>query len=140
MAESPVTETFPAPAPDADSKPFWEAANEGVFLLQRCDACGGAQFYFRAVCHRCGSTLLRHERSAGKGTIATFSIVHRAPVNCFRQWGAYPVALVDLDEGVRFLTNVVRCEPSQVRIGQRVQVVFEAIPEARQKLPKVVLL
>ncbi len=135
--DNAAVESFPAPAPDADSQPFWDAANEGRFLLQRCEDCGSAQFYFRAICHKCRSARLHHEDSAGQGTIASFSIIHRAPLNCFRQWGPYPVALVDLDEGVRFLTNVVQCAASDVRIGQRVRVVFDPIPGTKQMLPKV---
>ncbi len=130
-------DVFPVPEPDADSRPFWDAANAGRFLLQRCGDCGAAQFYFRSMCHKCQGSRLAAEESAGNGTIATFSIVHRAPLNCFRDRGPYPVALVDLDEGVRFLTNVVGCDTSEVRIGQRVRLVFEPIPGSRQMLPKV---
>lgn len=130
---------FPVPEADADSRPFWSAVNEEKFLIQRCDNCGRAQFYFRSICQSCQSSSLHTEASQGKGAIASFSVVHRAPMNCFRAWGAYPVALVDLDEGIRFLTNVVQCDPAEVRIGQRVELVFEQIPGSDQKLPKVTL-
>ena len=63
--------------------------------------------------------------STGRGSVYSFSVVHRVPS---AEFGApYVVALVDLDEaGVRLLTNVVGCEPAEVRIGARVEVCFES--------------
>ena len=41
----------------------------------------------------------------------------------------YVFAFVDLDEGVRLVTNIVDCDPDAVRIGQRVQARFETIDD-----------
>lgn len=135
----PQTETasWPVPLPDKDSETYWSAANQSVLLVQRCTACGKAQFYFRALCHHCHSGDLATERSTGLGTVATFSIVHRPPLSCFKRDVPYVVALVDLDEGVRFLTNVTHCDPASVHIGQKVRVVFERIEGSEQILPKM---
>ncbi|MBL8999449.1 MAG: OB-fold domain-containing protein, partial [Gemmatimonadetes bacterium] len=49
----------------------------------------------------------------------------------------YVLALVDLDEGLRFMCNVLRCDPAQVRIGMPVRVCFESRPGSEQKIPQV---
>ncbi|MCE2462478.1 MAG: OB-fold domain-containing protein [Dehalococcoidia bacterium] len=36
----------------------------------------------------------------------------------------YVLALVELDEGVRMFTNVIQCEPRDVKIGMPVEVTF----------------
>jgi uncharacterized OB-fold protein len=72
--------------------------------------------------------------TSGKGTIYSFTVVHRAPAQ-FVDAAPYVVALVDLADGVRMMTNVVGCAPSAVRIGAAVEVEFEDVtPEI--SLPK----
>jgi uncharacterized OB-fold protein len=129
--------SWPVPLPDNDSEKYWSAAKQGALLVQRCTSCGQAQFYFRALCHHCKSSDLSTELSAGLGTVATFSIVYRPPLSCFKRDVPYVVALVDLNEGVRFLTNVIHCDPVSVYIGQKVRVVFERIEGSEQMLPKM---
>jgi hypothetical protein len=43
----------------------------------------------------------------------------------------YAIALVDLDEGARFMTNVVGCNPADVEIGMTVRVTWEALEDGR---------
>jgi uncharacterized OB-fold protein len=72
--------------------------------------------------------------ASGKGTIYSFTVVHRAPAQ-FADSVPYVVALVDLAEGVRMMTNVVGCDPTAVRIGAEVEVEFDDVtPEIA--LPK----
>lgn len=132
----------PLPLPDADSRPYWEAADQGLFMFQRCRACSRPQFYARALCRHCHATDLAWEQASGDGSIASFTRVSRAPSQAFAQGGPYVIALVDLDEGVRFLCNVIDSPHEEVRIGARVQVVFEARVAADgqvRKLPQVKL-
>ena len=133
------TATTPRPVPlaDQDSRLYWEAANRGTLLVQRCNACGKAQFYFRSLCHHCQSEDLGTEPSKGLGSVASFSIVYRPPMACFKPDLPYVVALVDVDEGFRFMTNIVNCDPASVHIGQRVRVLFQRIDGSEQMLPKM---
>jgi uncharacterized protein len=126
----------PIPPADADSRAFWQGANDGRFLAQRCGDCGRAQFYPRSVCRHCQSTKLADEACRGTGKVASYSVVHRAPIPSFRPDAPYVVALVDLDEGVRFLCNVVGCAPGEVRIGDAIELVFEERDGSTQRIPQ----
>ena len=134
MAEVPPK---PVPAPDAISRTYWEGANLGEFRFQRCRACGKAQFYARSACVHCHATDLEWQVAAGRGRIASFSVIHRAPLPSFVADAPYVLALVDLDEGFRFMCNVLKCEPSEVRIGMPVRVCFESRAGSEQKIPQV---
>jgi uncharacterized OB-fold protein len=71
----------------------------------------------------------------GKGTIYAYTVIHRAPSRPFEPDVPYTVALVDLEEGCRMITNIVDVSPQEVRVGMEVEVVFEEItPEI--SLPK----
>jgi uncharacterized protein len=126
----------PVPPADADSAPYWQGANEGHFMLQRCTQCHRAQFYPRSVCRHCQSTQLAWEAARGTGKVTSFSIVYRAPFQSFRADVPYVVALVDLDEDVRFMCNVIGCEPGEVRIGDAVSIEFEAREGSGQRIPQ----
>ncbi|NUZ07406.1 Zn-ribbon domain-containing OB-fold protein [Piscinibacter koreensis] len=131
------TQAKPVPVPDGISRPYWEGANLGEFRYQRCGACGKAQSYARNACVHCHATDLQWHKAAGGGRIASFSVIHRAPLAAFAGDTPYVLALVDLDEGLRFMCNVLRCDPAQVCIGMAVRVCFESRPCSEQKIPQV---
>ena len=110
--------TLPAPPLTPESKPFFDAAASGRFILARCTQCGRAHWYPRAVCPFCfGAT--KWEDASGRGTIYSFSVMRRTD-------SPYAIAYVTLDEGPTMMTNLVACDFDALRIGQRVQVVFRA--------------
>jgi uncharacterized OB-fold protein len=79
----------------------------------------------RHLCPHCWSDQLEWAESAGRGSIQSFSIVHRAPTADFAANAPYVIALVDLDEGPRMFANVVGNGALEVAIGDRVSVTFE---------------
>lgn len=125
----------PRPKPTEVTQPFWEATAEGRFLIQRCGACGTAQFYPKISCTTCGSRELAWEDASGKGTVYTFSIARRPTHPAFDEAGDYVVAIIELAEGPRVTSNVVGCEPEAVEIGMPVQVAFEPVGEDGYALP-----
>jgi len=110
--------TFPAPVPNPETKPFWEAAAEGRLLLKRCQSCGEVHYYPRAYCPFCGSGETEWQPASGGGTIYSYSVMRRAEA-------PYAIAYVTLDEGVTMMTNLVDCDLDAIRIGQRVRLVFK---------------
>lgn len=114
----------PVPAPTEETLPYWEAARDGRLIFQHCRACNYRQFYPRTLCQRCGSTDLGWMDATGWGVIYTFTVVHRPPSPAFAELVPYVCAVIELDEGVRMLSNVVDCDPQRIRIGQRVRVDF----------------
>ena len=115
----------PLPRIDEESKGYWEACQRRELVIQRCGACGTLRHYPRALCPRCLSDAVEWVRCSGRGTVYTFTVTHQNQAPGFRDALPYVLAYVELDEGVRLLTNIVECAPEAVRIGMAVEVVFE---------------
>jgi uncharacterized OB-fold protein len=113
----------PLPAMDPDTQPFWDGAQRGELLIQRCTQCDRRQFYPRLRCVRCGGAV-EWIRASGDARVYTYTVVHRAAHEAFASLVPYVVALVDLAEGPRMMTRL-RVSPEDVRIGQDVRVAFE---------------
>jgi uncharacterized protein len=134
---SPPSADRPArmePPVGAESAPYWEATREGRLLVQWCTACDRAIFYPRAFCPGCASSSLEWRTSSGRGSVYAAVVEHRpeAAGAAFSHGQPYCVALVDLDEGVRMLTNVVGCPPDEVYSGMAVTVTWEPLSDGRR--------
>jgi uncharacterized OB-fold protein len=110
----------PLPDPDATQRPFYEAAARGELRLQRCPDCDHAQFYPRAVCVACGADP-EWVAASGRGTVHTFTVVRQNFMAPFKDELPYVVAMVELEEGVRMMTNITGCTPEEVHIGLAVE-------------------
>jgi uncharacterized OB-fold protein len=119
----------PLPKPDQDSKVYWEAAHRHELLLQQCDACHKFRFYPRSICPYCFAEKFEWVRAAGRGTVYSFTVIHRPPFPVFRDKVPYVLAIIELTEGVRMMTNIIGCEPNMVEIGMPVEVTFEDVTE-----------
>lgn len=95
---------------------YFSSLNQGVFEIQRCQACLRHQFYPRVLCQHCGSTELGWVRPSGRGRVYSFSVVSRKP----ELGGDYNVTLVDLDEGVRLMSRVEDIATEALHIGMEV--------------------
>ena len=118
----------PAPTPDPEAAEYWAAARDGRLLVQRCDACGHHQLYPRDRCISCRSPVSWIEAS-GRGTVYSYTVIRQNYSRPFRDWIPYVVALVDLVEGPRLMTNVVGCDPEDVHVGMDVRARFEQVSE-----------
>jgi uncharacterized OB-fold protein len=112
------------PTVDDESRPFWDAAREGRFLVVRCRACGAAHHYPRPFCPTCWSDDVDWEDASGKATLYTWSTVHVNDLPPFVERLPYVAAVVDLEEGPRVMTNVIDCPEEDLRIGMALQVTF----------------
>lgn len=128
----------PCPNPDPVTSRFWEACNEGILLYQKCAKCQATQPFPRSVCVKCGAerSALAWQESGRKGTLSTFSLVHRGPTEAFRQDQPYLLALVELSEGFRLMVNLLDCEESDLRIGMDVTIDFETRGGGGQRIPQ----
>ncbi|WP_406288045.1 Zn-ribbon domain-containing OB-fold protein [Embleya sp. NBC_00896] len=95
-------------------------AEPGELRYQRCGACDAANFTPTETCRGCSSRALHWAASAGRGSVYSWTVVRRPAAREFG--GAYAVAIVDLDEGYRMLTNLVEVEPADIHSGMRVRV------------------
>lgn len=107
-----------------ETQEFWDATNEGRFLLGRCNDCESIIWYPRGFCAACASQSTSWVTSSGLGTIYSFSITRKG-AGAWTEVGPYVIAYVEVEEGVRVLTNIVGCPVDDVHIGMPVRVVFE---------------
>jgi uncharacterized OB-fold protein len=129
---------LPVPIVNADSAPYWEGARDDKLLLQRCADCGTLRFFPRYLCTECGSDDADWAEASGRGTVHSFTIVHRAAFPEFQSRTPYVVALIDLEEGPRMMSNIVGEDALKVEIGEPVTVVFEPRGPDGAKVPQFV--
>ena len=119
----------PLPHPTPLSQPFWDAARQHLLTIQRCTSCGAHIFYPRSGCTECGRPELEWIEVSGRATVYSFTIARRPTVGELADRVPYVVAIVELEEGPHMATNIVDCDPEQVRIGQPVEAVFEDVSD-----------
>ena len=114
----------PAPIVTEDSAVFWDAAAEGRLVAQRCAACGRLRHPPRPMCPECHSLDIAVVELSGRGTVYSYGVLHHPPHPAFD----YPVlaVLVDLDEGIRLVSNLTDAAPDDLRIGMSVEAHYVA--------------
>ena len=118
---------IPLPRPTEVSRPHWDGCREGVLRVQRCTSCGDLVFIPRAGCPRCLTETLEWVESSGRGTVYSYTVVHRPQRPEFEV--PYVVAIIELEEGWHMLTNLVDCEPADATVGLPVEVAFRPMSE-----------
>jgi uncharacterized OB-fold protein len=108
--------------PNVWTQPFWEAAAEHRLVIPRCTSCGAHRLPPSPFCWSCRGQDMEWDEHDGRGTIYSFTVVRHAVIPDVRDALPLVAAVVELDgiEGGRLVGNVVDCEPSDVRIGNRV--------------------
>jgi uncharacterized OB-fold protein len=101
---------------------YWSAARRGVILLQRCGTCAAVLHPPAPVCPGGSEHELRWFEASGRGRLASFTSVEHAAHAAVRDRLPYLVALVDLDEGPRFICNLEGATPAELRPGAHVVV------------------
>jgi uncharacterized OB-fold protein len=120
------------PEPTPETIHFWEGCKAGELRLQRCDACAEAYFPPRPFCPRCGSRDISVFAASGKARLHSYVISHRPP-----PWltdapkEPHSIAVVELEEGVRMMTNVIGCPqtPEALQLDMPLEVIFEQASE-----------
>lgn len=129
----------PLPQPNVVTQRFWSGCKDGRFEFQHCKACGHSQFPPRLTCIACHSADLDWLPSSGCGTVYSFTVVHRAPLESFKADVPYVIAIVALEEGVRAMVNLRGADPETISIGMPIEVFFEPtegeypLPQARPR-------
>jgi uncharacterized OB-fold protein len=86
---------------------YWRMLEEGRFRFQRCASCGHAWLPPREDCPSCWSSQWRWEEARGRGKLVSWVVFHTAFDEAFELRVPYNVAVVELDEGPRLITNIV---------------------------------
>ncbi|WP_246101858.1 Zn-ribbon domain-containing OB-fold protein [Methylobacterium terricola] len=102
--------------------PDWTMGGEGL-TLARCRACGHVQYVRRPFCPSCGREDPDVDSASGRGTVYAVTVVSRAPSPDLQAHAPYGLALVDAEEGFRFMAH---CPPEGIAIGDSVRTTFRA--------------
>ena len=111
-----------APTTTLDTRFFWEALKEERLLIQRCAECRTLRHPPRPMCPACNSLAWDTIAASGRGTVHSFVMPRHPPLPWFE--GTYIVALIDLEEGTRLVSNLCDVDPADVRIGMPVELFF----------------
>src|SRR5579863_3227175 len=114
----------PVPLPDEASKPFFDGARQHRLMLQLCSACGAVMWPVKPRCDNCWSAEIKWVQASGKGTLYSFTLVHQLMPPGFADEIPYNLAEVDLEEGLRIMTNVVGYTNAALEIGMPLEVTF----------------
>ncbi len=123
-----------APKPTPETQPYWDAANRRELAIQRCTSCGKAFFYPRSACPACYSQQVEWFVASGRARLHTYLISHR-PAPGFAEQVPYAIAVVELEEGPRMMTNIVGVDntPENLVLDMDLEVDFE--PRGAQLVP-----
>jgi hypothetical protein len=111
---------------------WWEAVDRGELLIQKCSECGALRHPPRPMCPSCQSTNWKGIPSQGRGTVYSYVVMRHPPIPGYDY--PLPIAVIDLEEGTRIVSNVVGCKPEDVYIGMKVRLSIENVDE-ELKLP-----
>jgi uncharacterized OB-fold protein len=123
----------PVPEPDGLDAPYWEGTRAGELRIQRCRACSTWQWGPEWICHRCLSFDVGWERVEPHARIYSWERAWHPVHPALRSHGPYVVVLVELPHAghVRMIGNLLGDPRQDVRIGDRVEAVFESHEEER---------
>lgn len=93
-----------------------------------CRGCGAVHFPPRAICDRCGGRDLEARELKGEGELVNYSVI-RHPPKGFEGHAPYAIGIVQLEEGVRILSQIVDCDPAELREGLKVELAFRKVRE-----------
>jgi uncharacterized OB-fold protein len=128
---------FPLPVNDEVSEPYWSALLDGRHVYQRCVVCENAWLPPRRECPRCLQRAWSWQTASGRARLISWVVYHTAFHPAFEARLPYTVAIVELSEGPRLISNLVGVDdPESLRIDQALRLVIEdehgvAVPRYR---------
>lgn len=112
----------PSPAASQDTEFFWQVAADRRLAVQACVKCGALRHPPGPSCPECLSLMWRTRDLSGRGTLYSYTVVHHPRAVGFD--GPAVVVLVEMEEGVRIVSNVDEIDPDTLRIGEPLEVYF----------------
>lgn len=116
-----------APIENYDNEHYWEGLRQGKLLIQRCTSCNTLRHPPQPMCEKCQSLEWDTVESQGKGTVYTYTVMHYPEIPPFDYPNA--IVLVDLDEGVRVVSQLEGCKPDDIQIGMAVEMDIKEVQE-----------
>ena len=115
----------PLPQPSIETAPFWTAVQERKLMMPKCDACGTVAFPPTVACGTCERPNFTWTEMSGRGKIYSFVVYHRVYHPAFAGRVPYVVAVVELDEGPRIISNIENVPIPEVVCEMPVRVAYD---------------
>ena len=126
MADTPAAATRPGPRPETSlDDEFWRHCAQERLCFQVCEGCETWRHLPRTMCARCGSSQWAWQPSAGRGRLYSWTVTHQAMLPQFETEVPYIVAVVELDEGVRMVSQLRGVTTEELEIGIPLDLHFE---------------
>jgi len=119
----------PVPAITPEMREFFDGARAGRLMVQKCDSCGRLRFPAHELCSKCNSTASRWVPVSGRGEVFSFNIMHQVYHPGFAAEVPYAVVVVELEEGCKFVSNLLGVKPHEIKCGMPVEVTFEKLSD-----------
>ncbi len=129
MNEALTEYAKPLPLLEGFAKDFYGHCKRGELHFQRCSDCGTWRHVPRDMCAECGSCNWQWARSSGRGHVFTWTVVVRPLHPAFQDACPYAPVVIEMEEGVRILSEMTDCAPDELEIDLPVEVVFEDVTE-----------
>jgi uncharacterized protein len=120
-----------APTISPDTEFFWNGLRDHKLLIQRCNGCQTVRNPPQPMCPKCRALDWDAIESSGRGTVYSYVMPHQPQFPFFDY--PYIVALIQLDEGVRIVSNLTDIAPADVQVGMPVEVYFRSFNGAGEK-------
>jgi hypothetical protein len=118
------------PLPELDdelTRSFYDHCKQGTLHFQRCKDCSSWRHVPREMCAECGSWSWDWEASTGRGRVFSWTVVARALHPAFQDDTPSAPVIVEMDEGMRLLTQITDVAPDELEIDMLVEVAFDAV-------------
>jgi hypothetical protein len=119
----------PLPAVTPLTEPFWAALRERRLVVQRCDGCGAYRFPPEVACFECGSRQATWTPLSGRATLYSWTVAYPPLLPYFAERAPWPVAVVQLEEGPRMVTNVIDVPVQEYTAGMPLVADFEDVDD-----------
>jgi uncharacterized OB-fold protein len=108
---------------------YWREIKYRYRLIGKiCADCGAVFFPRRTICQRCGSRNLEEYKLSERGNVVSWTVIRNPPKD-YEKYAPYVVALIELNDGVRVLSQVVDTEAEEIKAGMRVEATFRRVRE-----------
>ncbi len=120
---------LPLPELDGLTQEFYAHCKNEALHFQRCSDCQTFRHVPREMCAACGSWNWEWTPASGRGRVFTWTVVARPLHPAFAQSCPYAPTVIEMEEGVRLLSELVDCTPDQLEIDMPVEVVYHAVTD-----------
>ncbi len=135
MADSDKLQAVLSLGGDPADMPFWEGCERGEFLLHQCAQCSRA-YWPASRCVEHGDKAMQWVPASGRGTLHTWTVLHRAYLPSMKDKVPYVVGVVELEEGPFYHANIIGCAHESLSVGMPLQCTMHLHEESGLTVPQ----